>query len=189
MKFTEHSWNEANFFLYDIHNVLYETNVLGVTKLLKAQVKIKFFSMGYCNREPWMQYNVNALMILLHHIYVSFLNFYSVKCKQSATFTKPAAGRYSTKIAFLQSTVFYQSYSPASVLKPGPFKKNFVVLQLLLQITCFLWSTLQQNFSFFLFACKLEICYICKGSFASQRFNWSNQTSLWEKWYWRKEKL
>ena len=107
MKFTEHSWNEANFFLYDIHNVLYETNVLGVTKLLKAQVKIKFFSMGYCNREPWMQYNVNALMILLHHIYVSFLNFYSVKCKQSATFTKPAAGRSSTKIAFLQSTVFY----------------------------------------------------------------------------------
>ena len=70
-------------------------------------------------------------------------------CKQSATFTKPAAGRYSTKIAFLQSTVFYQSYSPASVLKPGPFKKIFVVLQLLMQITCFCGALHNKTLVFF----------------------------------------
>ena len=34
-----------------MRNVLYETNVTGVTKLLKAHVKIWSFSMGYCKRE------------------------------------------------------------------------------------------------------------------------------------------
>ena len=34
-----------------IYNVLYETNVTGLTKLLKAHVKIRSFSMGYCKRE------------------------------------------------------------------------------------------------------------------------------------------
>ena len=34
-----------------MRNVLYETNVTGVTELLKAHVKIWSFSMGYCKRE------------------------------------------------------------------------------------------------------------------------------------------
>ena len=67
-----------------IYNVLYETNVTGLTKLLKAHVKIRSFSMGYCKREQkkfvsyktsvgWvMQYNVNARMILFHYIYGGF---------------------------------------------------------------------------------------------------------------------
>ena len=36
---------------YMIHNLLYETKVTGVTKLLKAHVKIRSFSMGYCKHE------------------------------------------------------------------------------------------------------------------------------------------
>ena len=55
-----------------IHNILYEAKVTGVTKLLKAHVKIESFSMGYCKHEQKkyivcyktsvgqdMQYNVN----------------------------------------------------------------------------------------------------------------------------------
>ena len=69
---------------YMIYNVLYETNVTGLTKLLKAHVKIRSFSMVYCKREQkkfvsyktsvgWvMQYNVNARMILFHYIYGGF---------------------------------------------------------------------------------------------------------------------
>ena len=34
-----------------MHNILCEANVTGVTKLLKAHVKIKSFSMGCCKRE------------------------------------------------------------------------------------------------------------------------------------------
>ena len=36
---------------YVTSNVLHETNMTGVTKLLKAHVKIRSFSMGYCKRE------------------------------------------------------------------------------------------------------------------------------------------
>ena len=32
---------------YMIHNLLYETKVIGVTKLLKSNVKTKSFCMGY----------------------------------------------------------------------------------------------------------------------------------------------
>ena len=34
--------------LYMIHNLLYETKVTVVTNFLKAHVKIRSFSMGYC---------------------------------------------------------------------------------------------------------------------------------------------
>ena len=36
---------------YVISNVLNETNVTGVTKILKAHVKVRSFCMGYCKRE------------------------------------------------------------------------------------------------------------------------------------------
>ena len=38
-------------FFYMIHNLSYETKVTGVTRLLKAHVKIRSFSMGYCKQE------------------------------------------------------------------------------------------------------------------------------------------
>ena len=34
-----------------IHNLLHETKVTDVTELLKAHVKIRSFSMGYCKHE------------------------------------------------------------------------------------------------------------------------------------------
>ena len=34
-----------------IHNLLYETKVIGVTKLLKSHVMTRGFSMGYCKHE------------------------------------------------------------------------------------------------------------------------------------------
>ena len=37
--------------LYMIHNLLYETKVISVTKPLKSNVKTKSFSMGYSNHE------------------------------------------------------------------------------------------------------------------------------------------
>ena len=36
---------------YKIRNLLYETKVIGVTKLFKSYVKTKSFSMGYCKHE------------------------------------------------------------------------------------------------------------------------------------------
>ena len=37
--------------LYKTSNLLYETKVIGVTKLFKSYVKTKGFSMGYCKHE------------------------------------------------------------------------------------------------------------------------------------------
>ena len=34
-----------------IHNLLHETKVIGVTKLLKSHVKTRSFAMGYCTHE------------------------------------------------------------------------------------------------------------------------------------------
>ena len=42
-----------------IHNLfLYETNVIGVTKLLKSHVKTRSFSMRYCKYEQ-KKYNIS----------------------------------------------------------------------------------------------------------------------------------
>ena len=66
-----------------IHNLIYQTKVTGVTKCLKAHVKIRSFSMGYSKYEHKkyiisyktslgydMQYTVNARIILLYYIHV-----------------------------------------------------------------------------------------------------------------------
>ena len=68
---------------YLIHNLLYETKVIDVTKLLKVHVKNRSFSMGCCKHDQKkyiisqkttlgydVKHNVNARIILLHYIYV-----------------------------------------------------------------------------------------------------------------------
>ena len=64
-----------------IHDLLYETKMIGVTKLLKSHVKTKSFSMGYYkyNQKKYiisyrttvefnMEYTVNIRIVLLDYI-------------------------------------------------------------------------------------------------------------------------
>ena len=79
-----------------------------------------------------MQYNVNARMILLHHIHV-FYDFYKLVFIVLSTSEvlylqkQPLVGAVQ-KWLFLQRTVLYQSCSPACKLKPSSFTKIFAVL-------------------------------------------------------------
>ena len=74
-----------------IQNLLYETKVTGVTKLLKAHVNIRNFSMGYCKNEQRkyivsqktstdqdVQYNVNERIyycIIFMFFFLIFINY------------------------------------------------------------------------------------------------------------------
>ena len=57
LRFVEDSRIEGGFFLYDTY-LLYKTKVTGVTKLLKAQVKIRTFSVG-CGKHEQKKYIVS----------------------------------------------------------------------------------------------------------------------------------
>ena len=59
-KFLEDSWNEVSFF-YMRDNLLYETKVIGVTKLLKSHVKTRSFSMGYRKLEQKKFYKTSVV--------------------------------------------------------------------------------------------------------------------------------
>ena len=87
-------------FFYIIRDLLYETKVTNVTKLLKAHVKIRSFL--------WVIVNMSRRNILLvaklHSL--GYEMQYNVNTR-SAIFTKAASSSYSTKIATLQSTVLY----------------------------------------------------------------------------------
>ena len=67
-----------------IHNLLYETKVTGVTKLLKAHVKIRSFSVGYCKYEQKkyivsyktsVGYVLTGVCIIALYLCCFFINF------------------------------------------------------------------------------------------------------------------
>ena len=71
---------------YMIYNVLYETNMIGLTKLLKAHVKIrKSFSMGYCKREQrkFVSYKTsvgwvcNTMLMPVWYYCILFMEFFN----------------------------------------------------------------------------------------------------------------
>ena len=107
-----------------IHNLLYETKVTGVNKLLKVHVKIRRFSMGYCKDEQKkyivsyktssgqdMQYNVDVdAYIFLHYIYFFFFNFHELLLSIFIIFTNTAAGRYFKKTTIINISKYFCSF-------------------------------------------------------------------------------
>ena len=68
-----------------IHNFLYETKVTGVTKLLKAHVKIRSFSMGTVNMSSRnillvtkLAYNGRLTGVYIIALYLSSFNFHKL---------------------------------------------------------------------------------------------------------------
>ena len=85
---------------YIIHNLSYETTETNATKFLKAHVKIRSFLWVIVN----MSRRTTLLVTKLHSL--EYDRQYNINTR-SATFTKAASSRYSTKIAILQNTFLY----------------------------------------------------------------------------------
>ena len=76
-----------------VHNALYETSVAGVTRLLKATVKVRRFSMGCCKHEKkkfiscystehWSLLKLQpCIFTKTESLHKNFFSFYDPCCK------------------------------------------------------------------------------------------------------------
>ena len=106
---------------YMIHNLLYETKVTGVTKRLKAHVKIRSFSVCYCKYEQkkyivsyktsvsWICNTTLTGVMLLHYIYIYIFNFHKLLLSTNEVLylqKQPLVGTLQKQLLLILTNIF-----------------------------------------------------------------------------------